>query len=223
MKSLLALLLLPILALGQTPQIPSTITVDGTEFKGCAYTRHDAAFLYITHETGLARIEIAKLPDDLKAALGFDPARAEATKADENRKKAASAQALANAEKEKQESKKIAAESRLLYLQVRRVLPEGLLCKKEDVATPRADGSARWDLGASGFILLTNGPKDVVDNDWICCLAFQTGIYTMTDVDGEHRYEKWKYLRPSTEKECDSRFGLWDRLIKQGRGRTNSP
>ena len=235
MKTLLSLLLLllPILAQGQTPQIPATITVRGTEFTGCRYTRHDAAFLYFTHESGIARIEIAKLPDDLKATLGFDPAKAEATKADENRKQAASAQTLAasaqtlaNAEKEKQESKKIAAESRLLFLAVQKVLPEGLYCRKERTATPNADGSKiqyyDWHNNSSGpfFILLTNGPTDVVNDDLIICLAYQSGIYTTAD---SNRYEKWKYLRPSTEKECEAQGPSWDAFIKQGRGRTNSP
>lgn len=77
------------------PRIPATLTVGETTYEGVQYRRHDAAFLTISHNIGVARINIADLPDDLKRGLGYDIEAASAAIRDEHRKRSAAEVAAA--------------------------------------------------------------------------------------------------------------------------------
>lgn len=83
MKAIIALLVM-LAAAWAAPELPSELTVDEQTYYGVSYSSHDAATVSIVHSNGLARIPLAKLPENFRAAFGYDAAaaqQAEATRA----------------------------------------------------------------------------------------------------------------------------------------------
>jgi hypothetical protein len=93
MRALALLLLASVSAFAQIT-LPTTFTVDGTEFTEVVYRSHDAAKLRFAHAGGLAAVEIAKLSPEMQAALGYDPAAAADAVAAEQAQLAANAAAI---------------------------------------------------------------------------------------------------------------------------------
>lgn len=212
MKTLLiVLLLVPILALAETPQIPTILTVDGVEYRECEYRRHDQAYLHISHSDGLARLEISKLPDDVKTVLGFDAEKAGERKTEEQKKTAALAQALADQERQKANAKvleeKITKEGREFNIEVMQVLPGGVLADYY-IASGHSGGSAMSRIGGAsaeggyttyslaGKNFFFAGVKGMAEGQKKSLLAIPDGVYKYTDIGGSLRtVEKWRYVR----------------------------
>ena len=79
------LLVAPLLAVALSSQapaedekIPELTTASGKTYHGVTVTKTTPTEVSILHETGTARIPFADLPEDLKAKLGYDSAKAQA-------------------------------------------------------------------------------------------------------------------------------------------------
>ena len=53
--------------------IPSTLDANGQIYKGATYMSHDATSMTIMHESGVASVPLASLPDGLRNQLGYRP------------------------------------------------------------------------------------------------------------------------------------------------------
>lgn len=76
-------------------KIPQIKTASGKTYQDVRITKVTPSGISIIHESGVARIPLKDLPDDLKTKFGYDPSKAEAH---------AAAQAQANAQAEKQQA-----------------------------------------------------------------------------------------------------------------------
>ena len=61
-------------------KIPELITSSGKTYQNVSISKVTPSEVSITHESGAARIPFSDLPEDLRAKLGYDPAKAEAHK-----------------------------------------------------------------------------------------------------------------------------------------------
>ena len=64
-------------------KIPEVKTLSGKIYRNVQVTKATPTDVSIVHEGGAARIQMTDLPEDLKAKLGYDPAKAEAHAAQE--------------------------------------------------------------------------------------------------------------------------------------------
>ena len=82
-------------------KIPELKTVSGKTFRDVRITKVTPTDVSIIHEGGAARIQMIDLPENLKAKLGYDPAKAEAhAKTTANEEKQAAEAAKKRAENE---------------------------------------------------------------------------------------------------------------------------
>jgi TPR repeat protein len=61
-----------------TPQLPSTLTADGTTYSNVTYSSHDATSVSFLHSTGVAKIPLESLPADVRHGLPVESKPAEA-------------------------------------------------------------------------------------------------------------------------------------------------
>jgi hypothetical protein len=91
---LLTILTLCAATLAGAQTLPTTITVKDITYTGVAYRSHDAAKVKITHDEGMASLDLADLPPDIQTALSFDPAAASEIRQAETAKAAAAQRAI---------------------------------------------------------------------------------------------------------------------------------
>ncbi|MEY3896551.1 MAG: hypothetical protein RLZZ214_2071 [Verrucomicrobiota bacterium] len=103
--SLLSLLTLGLAATSQAEdeKIPEIKTASGKTYHDVRVTKVTPSEISIMHESGVSRVPLKDLPDDLKAKFGYDPAKAEAN-----------AKAIGEAEKQIADAQRKAAENQAL-------------------------------------------------------------------------------------------------------------
>lgn len=158
MKKIAALLLISLSACFAQINLPAVLVIDGKQYAEVSYISHDAARVKFSHDSGMASVEIAKMPEEIRAALGYNPGAAaeaenalaeqaaETAKAIALKKRIASEKAAALAVE--QEQQKIPLEERE---GVFRVIGEVISVKPIKMA-PRAEGHA-FVRGLSGVAL----------------------------------------------------------------------
>lgn len=77
---MLSLLAVGLIATSQAEdeKIPEIKTASGKIYQGARITKVTPSEISIIHESGVARIPLKDLPDELKTKFGYDPAKAEA-------------------------------------------------------------------------------------------------------------------------------------------------
>ena len=189
MKPLLALLLLPCMAVAEDIK-----TLDGKTYTNATVARVEIDGIVVDYADGAGKLYFTNLPDELQKKYGYDPVKVEAVRA-----------AAAARDQARREWKEKEALSEYLHLKIKQVLPDGLTCYVTEVAVPwrnpdSPDGSGpsrRW-ADADETIFLKKGPTDLVDEDTFYCRANKTGIYRFKDTTGARcTIEEWTYLEPS--------------------------
>jgi hypothetical protein len=215
-------LVLPLLVLGlantstaQDEKIPEITTASGKTYRDVRITKVTPSEVSIAHEAGAARIPFAELPEDLKAKLGYDPAKAEAHKQ-------AAAKAAAEAQMQNAEAAKKAAmlkSASAIKAQVLRVhLDEGFVVVNAKQASSDSGivvsssqqsgfgGGGYYAPGAAqpsskperpriyGYYVITNVPdlSKIADDEWVHWLVVPTD--KTLQVGGMTTYKVCQYV-----------------------------
>ena len=100
------------LALAEDEKIPEIKTATGKTYREARITKVTPSEISIIHESGVARIPLKDLPDDLKTKFGYDAAKAEAHAAAQAQANALAAQQQAQAAKQQAQNKALMASAK---------------------------------------------------------------------------------------------------------------
>ena len=99
-------------SLAEDEKIPELKTASGKTYQDVRITKVTPSEISIIHESGVARIPLKDLPEDLKTKFGYDPAKAEAHAAARTQAEAQSEKQLAQAAKQQAETKALMASAK---------------------------------------------------------------------------------------------------------------
>jgi len=189
-------------ALAEDEKIPEIKTASGKTYQGVRITKVTPSEISIIHESGVARIPLKDLPEDLKTKFGYDPTKAEAHAAAVAQADAQNAAAAAKAElaaRQRALEQKQLKEAKEETFKVSQVIknPKGVLANFY-VPGGVAGGAARA-LGTryvpsyTGDMVFLHGAlsASLVDDAVIEAKVIEDGIYT----DGDVTIKKLKVLQ----------------------------